>query len=78
MKRTKQIKEAAEILLKYKDKDTPVGIVRNIKRDGETKTITTLDKMTGEQIDMLSTIIIGSSRTYVSGSKMITPRGYKI
>jgi len=76
--RTNQIIEAQNILLKYKDKNTPVGIVKKAKREGENTVITTLDKMIDNEIDMTTTIIIGNSATYVSDNKMITPRGYKL
>ena len=29
------------------------------------------------EIDMLTTIIIGNTETYIKGKYMITPRGYK-
>jgi precorrin-3B C17-methyltransferase len=75
-KRISHIEEARIILLKYRDKNTPVGIVRNALRDGESHVISTLDEMSGQEIDMLSTVIVGNSRTFVSGGRMITPRGY--
>ncbi|QGU00248.1 Cobalt-precorrin-3 C(17)-methyltransferase [Candidatus Syntrophocurvum alkaliphilum] len=75
--RREQIEWACEILLKYKDPKTPVGIVRNAKR-GETKAvITTLGKMLQEEIDMLTTVIIGNSDTRIINGKMVTARGYK-
>ncbi|WP_425446724.1 precorrin-3B C(17)-methyltransferase [Dethiothermospora halolimnae] len=76
--RQKHIEIARDILLKYKDGNTPVGIVRNAKRDGETVRITTLNDMLNEKIDMLTTVIIGNSKTYVKNNKMITPRGYNL
>lgn len=76
--RTKQIEIAREILLKYKSKDTPVGIVRNAKRKEEKYVITTLENMLNEEIDMLTTVIVGNTNTYIKDNRMITPRGYKI
>jgi precorrin-3B C17-methyltransferase len=72
--------KAKEICLKYKDKDTPVGVVRNAKREGESYYITTLEKMDEGEVDMFSVVIIGNSKTYLSKDKkqMITPRGYKL
>lgn len=78
MGRQTHIEVAREILMKYKDKDTPVGIVQNAKRENENIVTTTLEKMLDHEINMLTTVIIGNSKTYVSGGKMITPRGYKI
>lgn len=74
--RRTQIEEAREIFLKHRDKNTPVGIVRNAKRAGEEVVITTLEKMLEEEINMFTMVIVGNSNTYSSNGKMITPRGY--
>lgn len=74
--RRTQIEEAREIFLKHRDKDTPVGIVRNAKREGEEVIISTLENMLNEEINMFTMVIIGNSNTYASKNKMITPRGY--
>lgn len=77
-KRRKQIRVARDIFLRHRNPETPVGIVRSAKRGEEEKTIVTLDTMLKSEIDMLTTVIIGNSRTYVSGDAMITPRGYDL
>jgi len=76
--RPEHINVARDILLKYKLKDTPVGIVRNAKRKGETTIITTLEKMLENEIDMFTMVIIGNSNTYIKNDKMLTPRGYRL
>lgn len=76
--RQNQIEIARDILLRYKNGNTPVGIVRNAKRQGETVTITTLEKMLDENIDMVTIVIIGNSNTKVENGVMITPRGYNL
>lgn len=78
--RPDNIVEAQKILLQYKDKQTPVGIVRNAKRENESYVITTLAQMCDEEIDMFSMVIIGNSKTYITEDalKMITPRGYQL
>lgn len=72
------IERAKEILLNYRLPDTPVGIVRNAGRDGEEYDLTTLSAMTDCQIDMFTTVIVGNSRTYIAGNRMVTPRGYAV
>lgn len=75
--RTRPLKEAWEILMKHKLPDTPVGIVRNAARNDEEVTITTLkDMLSIKNIDMVTTIIVGNSKTYTKGRYMVTPRGY--
>ena len=75
-KRVQQIVKAQEIFLKYRDKNTPVAIVRSVYRNDEQIIVTSLEKMLDHSIDMLTTIIIGNSNTYSHGDWMITPRGY--
>ncbi|MFW6022828.1 MAG: precorrin-3B C(17)-methyltransferase [Halanaerobiaceae bacterium] len=77
-RRKEQIKIAWKILMEYRLVDTPVGIVRQAGREGQEKTLTTLAEMLEEEIDMLTTVVIGNSQTYISKNKMITPRGYKL
>ncbi|BEU88026.1 precorrin-3B C(17)-methyltransferase [Selenomonas sp. TAMA-11512] len=77
-KRVTHIEEIREILLKYKSPDTPVGIVSAATRPDEVKVISTLRDFTGEDIDMFSLVIIGSSKTYVKDGYMLTPRGYAL
>ncbi len=75
-KRTEQIKIAREIFLKYRDPQTPVGIVTAATRENETISLTTLEKMLECDIGMQSTVMIGNSQSYIWNEKMITPRGY--
>ena len=77
-KRTGYVEQAAEILMKYRKKETPVGIVRNAGRKEEEACITTLEKLKDAKIDMFSVVIIGNSQTYVKQERMITPRGYTL
>ncbi|MDY6400079.1 MAG: precorrin-3B C(17)-methyltransferase [Synergistales bacterium] len=76
--RPENFKRACEILLRYKSPDTPCGYVRNIKREGQEAEIMTLEKIKDcGKIDMLCTVIIGNSQTYILDGKLITSRGYK-
>lgn len=76
-KRIVPLKAAWEILMKHKSPHTPVGIVRNATRKQEEVRITDLKNMLAEKnIDMVTTIIVGNSKTYTKGKFMVTPRGY--
>ena len=77
-RRVTQLDEVQEILLKFRDKNTPVGIVTNAGRVGESKIISTLGNFTREQVNMFSLVIIGNSQTFVKAGYMLTPRGYQI
>lgn len=76
--RTEQIVEAREIMLKYKAATTPVVLLRHVGREDENYTLTTLEDMLNHEIDMFTVVIVGNSKTYVKGGKMITPRGYHL
>ncbi len=76
-KRTEHIIRARDIIMRYRSKDTPVGIVNNAMRENETVALTDLGTMLSEDISMQSTVIIGNSTTFTWEGKMITPRGYK-
>ncbi len=74
--RPDHLKKACDILLEEKLGDTLCGYVRNIGREGEQGTLTTLAALRDTQVDMFTTIFVGNSQTVELGGKMVTPRGY--
>lgn len=74
--RKEPLAKAHKILLEYYGAETPVGIVKKAKRDGEETKITSLRDLPKFEIDMATLLIIGNSTTYTIGDKMVTPRGY--
>ena len=76
-RRVTQLDEVQKIILQFRDKNTPVGIVTNAGRAGETKIISTLENFTREEVNMFSLVIVGNSQTFVKASYMLTPRGYE-
>lgn len=76
--RVEHLNEAVQVMLKHKNGKTPVGIVRNSGRPDTKITITTLDSINFDEIDMKTVLIIGNKATYVEEGYMITPRGYDI
>lgn len=70
------LREAFRIIQKYRNPDTPVGIVRNAGRYGAAATIAALNTADLDSVDMVSTVIVGNSSTYVENGRMITRRGY--
>lgn len=75
--RPDHLKRACDILMAAgKSPDTVCGYVQNIGREGERGTITTLGALRDTQVDMFTTVFIGSSQTKLLGGKMVTPRGY--
>ncbi|MBI5098396.1 MAG: cobalamin biosynthesis protein [Nitrospirae bacterium] len=75
--RPEHINKARDIILKYRNPDTPAGIVKGAMRENEEIVITNLKNMLEHKIDMQTTVIIGNSQTFVWNNLMITPRGYE-
>ena len=73
-----QLEKAVRIALQYKLPTTPVGIVRNASREGESVVLTTLDTMPSFPADMTTIIIIGNSTTFTYRNYMVTKRGYQL
>ena len=76
-KRADYLQKACDILVRHKSPDTLCGWVRNIVREGETQKLLTLAHLRDEQVDMFTTVFIGSSTTQNVGGRMVTPRGYR-
>lgn len=76
--RQEQIVRAVEIMLNFKNPDTPVGLVKHSGRDGQEVKITTLKNIDYEFIDMMTMVIIGNKESFIKNGKIITPRGYSL
>jgi precorrin-3B C17-methyltransferase len=75
-RRTRQILEAQEILKRHRAGATPVALVKSAYRELENAVITDIDHFTEYEIGMLTTVIVGSSNTFLFEGYMVTPRGY--
>jgi len=71
-----QLGKVKEILLEYRPPDTPVGIVRDAYRPAQQVILTDLASLRPEDVDMLTIVVVGSSKTRVLAGRMVTPRGY--
>lgn len=76
-KRKEQILKARDILLKYRPMSTPVGIVTDAYRSGQSVILTDLEHLPDYEIGMNSLVIVGNSSTFLRDGRMVTPRGYK-
>lgn len=80
-KRDWQINTARDILLQYRPASTPVLLGRQLTREDQSITITTLDKLDAADVDMFTLVSVGNSesRHIINGQKewVYTPRGYK-
>lgn len=73
-----QYRRAQEILAGFRPPQTPVGVVRNAYRPGQSVERTTVARMAEAVVDMFTTVIVGNSQTRQFGSVIVTPRGYAL
>ena len=82
-RRRRGLERALEVLRSARSSATPVVHARSLGRVGETVTITSLAELDPAAVDMLSLLIVGSSRTRTvarpEGRPLVyTPRGYSL
>ncbi|MBI3768380.1 MAG: precorrin-3B C(17)-methyltransferase [Deltaproteobacteria bacterium] len=75
-RRTRQIVEAQAIIRRHRDGTTPVALVKSAYRKLQSVVLTDLDRFLDYEIGMLTTVLVGSSNTFVFEGYMVTPRGY--
>lgn len=77
-KRADYLQKACDILLASgKAPETVCGWVRNIGREGQEKQLLTLGELRDVQLDMFTTVFIGSAGTRNIQGNMVTARGYE-
>ena len=76
-RRQRQIVEAKKIITKYRPGNTPVALVKSGYRKRQDIVMTDLDNFLDYEIGMLTTVIVGSSQTYMYEGYMVTPRGHE-
>ena len=75
-RRTRQIVDAQTIIRRHRDASTPVALVKSAYRDMEQVVLTDLENFLDYEIGMLTTVLVGSSNTFMFEGYMVTPRGY--
>lgn len=80
IKRDWQLNHARDVLLQYRPASTPVLLGRQLTRDDESITITTLGELDAKDVDMFTMVSVGNSESkhIINGNKewIYTPRGY--
>lgn len=72
------LREAIDIIKKYRNEDTPVAIVKHALREGQEATVCTIGTFDDSIVDMMTMVIIGNTKSYIKDGLFITPRGYKL
>ncbi|MFT3924353.1 MAG: precorrin-3B C(17)-methyltransferase [Myxococcales bacterium] len=75
-RRQRQIVEAQQIIRRHRPGSTPVALVKSAYRKLQTTELSDLDSFLDFEIGMLTTVLIGSSNSFVFEGFMVTPRGY--
>jgi len=75
-KRDWQLAKAREIILKYRDGNTPVGIVTSAMRDNQKISIAPLKDIDSAEVGMQTTLFVGNKSSVQYLDFMYTPRGY--
>jgi precorrin-3B C17-methyltransferase len=75
-RRTRQIVEAQQIIRRHRAGSTPVALVKSAYRKLQQVDLSDLDHFLEFEIGMLTTVLVGSSNTFVFEGYMVTPRGY--
>ena len=71
-----QLATALSILRDHRPATTPVVFGRQVSREDEQITITTLADADPQQADMLTLVLIGNSQSFHLAGHVVTPRGY--
>jgi len=74
--RTWQLKAVADLLLRFREPETPVGLVENAFRAGQDVDVIRLDALRDRTVSMFTTVVVGNSRTFLTRGRMVTPRIY--
>jgi precorrin-3B C17-methyltransferase len=77
-RRAWQLDVARSILLDHRPAATPVGVVTDASRNGELVVVTTLEALDCSTVGMLSIVIVGSSSSFETNGRIVTPRGYEL
>jgi cobalt-precorrin 5A hydrolase/precorrin-3B C17-methyltransferase len=72
-----QLGKALDLLRAHRPASTPVGAVRQASRDGQRVWYQPLSEFDPSDVDMFTTVVVGSSQTRMVGGRMVTPRGYQ-
>jgi cobalt-precorrin 5A hydrolase/precorrin-3B C17-methyltransferase len=74
--RPEHIETAFSIIKQYRPESTPVGIVKAAYRDTQHVQISAIAKVSFDDIDMQTIVIVGNTKTFLWNGRMVTPRGY--
>ncbi|WP_219419552.1 precorrin-3B C(17)-methyltransferase [Pseudonocardia nigra] len=72
-----QLGAALDAFRAHRPPSTPVGAVRQAGRPGQRVWTAPLAEFDPAEVDMFTTVVVGSSATRMVAGRMVTPRGYR-
>lgn len=75
-KRNWQLNRARDLILKYRDENTPVGVVTSAMRDGQEVSVVPLKDLNNAEVGMQTVLFVGNKSSVEYLDFMYTPRGY--
>jgi cobalt-precorrin 5A hydrolase/precorrin-3B C17-methyltransferase len=72
-----QLGAALDTFRAHRPPSTPVGAVRQAGRAGQRVWTAPLSDFDATEVDMLTTVVVGSGTTRMVAGRMVTPRGYR-
>lgn len=75
--RPEYLRKCIDIISEFRDDSTPIAVVKNALREGQSYELFTIKDFDTEIVDMMSIVIVGNSKSYYKDGKFITPRGYQ-
>ncbi|TGL75816.1 precorrin-3B C(17)-methyltransferase [Leptospira yasudae] len=75
-RRQRQIVEASKIIKRHRPGTIPVALIKSAYRRQQNVQLSDLDNFLDYEIGMNTTVIVGSTKTFVYEGFMVTPRGY--
>lgn len=72
-----QLGAALDAFREHRPADTPVGAVRQAGRPGQRVWTAPLSEFDPAEVDMLTTVVVGSTATRMVAGRMVTQRGYR-
>ena len=70
------LRECIDIIREFREDTTPIAVVKHALRDGQEVTMTTIGEFNDENVDMMSIVIVGNTKSFYKNGSFITPRGY--
>ncbi len=71
-----QLQSALNIIREYRAENTPVAFARQLARSEEKIDVYTLANCPVDKVDMLTTVLIGNTQSFLKHDYFVTPRGY--